>query len=185
MVFQWRPGPLVQRVAAPGGTRPVITHRRPAAAAACSPPPRPCSSSAAHRPPPGDLHDHPLVDTRTGNSRAFAADHAPWTARYDASDPGPPPAGWSTWTFRRYDNGGGALPGDQNLFDGPLDRMKGSPGAPEGPRRGASRTERRRLRHPTERPPPLTVTATPVPVHLPFTLVTYVQPVNDLERMPG
>ncbi|MFF6814803.1 lysozyme [Streptomyces sp. NPDC012403] len=63
-------------------------------------------------------------NTCTGNSRAFAADHALWIARYDASGPGPLPAGWSTWTFWQYDNGGGTLPGDQNLFNGSLDRMK-------------------------------------------------------------
>ncbi|GAA5209400.1 hypothetical protein GCM10023323_32740 [Streptomyces thinghirensis] len=32
---------------------------------------------------------------------------------------------------------------------------------------------------------PVPVTVAPCPVHLPFTLVTYVRPANDLERLPG
>lgn len=63
-------------------------------------------------------------NTCTGGSRAFAAGHALWTARYDAAGPGALPAGWSSWTFWQFDNGGGALPGDQNLFNGSLDRLK-------------------------------------------------------------
>ncbi|OUC82099.1 hypothetical protein CA983_42780, partial [Streptomyces swartbergensis] len=31
---------------------------------------------------------------------------------------------WTSWTFWQYDNGSGSLPGDQNLFDGSLDRLK-------------------------------------------------------------
>src|SRR5690606_2182469 len=38
---------------------------------------------------------------------------------------------------------------------------------------------------PAERHPPLPVTVAPVPVHLPFTRVTYVRRANDLERLPG
>ncbi|MER5959586.1 lysozyme [Streptomyces longhuiensis] len=52
----------------------------------------------------------------TGNSTAFAGNHALWLARYDESA-GALPSGWSYWTFWQYDNGGG-LPGDQNLFNG-------------------------------------------------------------------
>jgi lysozyme len=63
-------------------------------------------------------------NTCTGRSRAFAANHHLWVARYDAASAGALPAGWSSWTFWQYDNGGGALPGDQNLFDGSLDRLK-------------------------------------------------------------
>ncbi|MEU4468766.1 lysozyme [Streptomyces sp. NPDC024017] len=63
-------------------------------------------------------------NTCTGGSRAFAAGHDLWIARYDAAGPGALPAGWSSWTFWQFDNGGGALPGDQNLFNGSLDRLK-------------------------------------------------------------
>ncbi|AXE84943.1 lysozyme [Streptomyces sp. Go-475] len=62
--------------------------------------------------------------TCTGDSSAFAADHPLWIARYDAASAGTLPAGWSSWTFWQYDNGSGALPGDQNLFNGSLDRLK-------------------------------------------------------------
>ncbi|WP_413756593.1 lysozyme [Streptomyces sp. MMBL 11-3] len=58
----------------------------------------------------------------TGNSAAFASNHALWLARYSAS-PGPLPAGWKFWTFWQYDNGG-SLPGDQNLFNGSLSQLK-------------------------------------------------------------
>lgn len=63
-------------------------------------------------------------NTCTGGSRAFAADHPLWIARYDAAHPGALPAGWSTWTFWQHDNDGGPLPGDQNVFRGSLDRLK-------------------------------------------------------------
>ncbi|MER6715907.1 lysozyme [Streptomyces sp. NPDC000877] len=62
--------------------------------------------------------------TCTGNSSAFAADHPLWIARYDSASAGTLPAGWSSWTFWQYDNGSGALPGDQNLFNWSLDRLK-------------------------------------------------------------
>ena len=63
-------------------------------------------------------------NTCTGSSRAFAADHPLWIARYDAASAGTLPAGWTSWTFWQYDNGTGSLPGDQNLFNGSLDRLK-------------------------------------------------------------
>jgi len=59
----------------------------------------------------------------TGGSRAFAANHALWLARYDSGGAGALPAGWSYWTFWQYDNGG-SLPGDQNLFNGSMGRLK-------------------------------------------------------------
>jgi GH25 family lysozyme M1 (1,4-beta-N-acetylmuramidase) len=62
-------------------------------------------------------------NTCTGASRAFAANHALWLARYDAADAGALPGGWSYWTFWQYDNSG-ALPGDQNLFNGSLSGLK-------------------------------------------------------------
>ncbi|MEV1021745.1 lysozyme [Streptomyces sp. NPDC050264] len=58
----------------------------------------------------------------TGNSQAFAANHALWLARYDESS-GALPAGWSYWTFWQYDNGG-SLPGDQNVFNGSMAQLK-------------------------------------------------------------
>lgn len=59
----------------------------------------------------------------TGSSRVFAANHALWIARHDSADAGSLPAGWSYWTFWQYDNSG-SLPGDQNLFNGSLSRLK-------------------------------------------------------------
>ncbi|MFK0116196.1 lysozyme [Streptomyces sp. NPDC090994] len=61
--------------------------------------------------------------TCTGNSRAFAADHPLWIARYDAPSAGELPAGWASYTFWQYDNAG-PLPGDQNVFNGSLARLK-------------------------------------------------------------
>jgi GH25 family lysozyme M1 (1,4-beta-N-acetylmuramidase) len=62
-------------------------------------------------------------NTCTGSSRAFAGNHALWIARHDSADAGSLPAGWSYWTFWQYDNSG-SLPGDQNLFNGSLSRLK-------------------------------------------------------------
>jgi lysozyme len=68
----------------------------------------------------------------TGGSTAFGADHPLWVARYSPSGPGRLPAGWKHWTIWQYDNGGGrppgglpdGLPGDQNLFNGSMGRLK-------------------------------------------------------------
>jgi lysozyme len=72
---------------------------------------------------------HPVIYTTThwwkkctGNTADFAGTNPLWLARYHSS-PGTLPAGWATWTFWQYDNSG-ALPGDQNVFNGPLDRLK-------------------------------------------------------------
>ncbi|MET7353564.1 lysozyme [Streptomyces mirabilis] len=62
-------------------------------------------------------------NTCTGGSGAFAANHALWLARYDSADTGALPVGWSTWTFWQYDNSG-TLPGDQNLFNGSMARLR-------------------------------------------------------------
>ncbi|MBC9731124.1 lysozyme [Streptomyces sp. TRM68367] len=62
-------------------------------------------------------------NTCTGGSSAFAANHHLWIARYNRSGAGTLPAGWSSWTIWQYDNGG-TLPGDQNLFNGSIDRLK-------------------------------------------------------------
>lgn len=61
--------------------------------------------------------------TCTGDSHAFASDHPLWLAHYDSPDVGVLPGGWSTWTFWQYGNKG-ALPGDQNLFNGSMTRLK-------------------------------------------------------------
>ncbi|MEV5982387.1 lysozyme [Streptomyces sp. NPDC052114] len=58
----------------------------------------------------------------TGGSRAFAANHALWLARWSASA-GSMPRGWAYWTFWQHDNGG-RLPGDQNLFNGSMKQLK-------------------------------------------------------------
>jgi lysozyme len=58
----------------------------------------------------------------TGNSAAFASNHPLWLARYSAAA-GSLPSGWNFWTFWQYDNSG-SLPGDQNVFNGSLSRLK-------------------------------------------------------------
>lgn len=60
--------------------------------------------------------------TCTGNSGAFAGDHALWLARYDDSS-GALPKGWAYWTFWQF-NHRGSLPGDQNLFNGSMAQLK-------------------------------------------------------------
>ncbi|MFG3096229.1 lysozyme [Streptomyces sp. NPDC048202] len=59
----------------------------------------------------------------TGNSRAFAADHALWIASHDSSDPGRLPGGWRYWTFWQHGTKG-RLPGDQDLFGGSAARLR-------------------------------------------------------------
>lgn len=59
----------------------------------------------------------------TGNSRAFAANHALWIASHGTPDPGSLPGGWRHWTFWQYGIKGG-LPGDQNLFNGSPGRLR-------------------------------------------------------------
>ncbi|MFH9675199.1 lysozyme [Streptomyces sp. NPDC017405] len=59
----------------------------------------------------------------TGNSRAFSKNHPLWIARHGTSRPGTLPGGWQYWTFWQY-GAAGTLPGDQNLFNGTLDRLR-------------------------------------------------------------
>ena len=59
----------------------------------------------------------------TGGSGAFARNHALWVARYNATDAGSLPNGWSYWTIWQYDNSGD-LPGDQNLFNGSAAQLR-------------------------------------------------------------
>ncbi|MEV0524404.1 lysozyme [Streptomyces sp. NPDC050439] len=58
----------------------------------------------------------------TGGSRVFGSDHALWLARW-ASTPGALPKGWSRLTVWQHDNAG-ALPGDQNLFNGSANTLR-------------------------------------------------------------
>jgi GH25 family lysozyme M1 (1,4-beta-N-acetylmuramidase) len=60
--------------------------------------------------------------TCTGNSSAFAAKNALWIARYSSSV-GTLPAGWKYQTFWQWADTG-AFPGDQDRFNGALDRVK-------------------------------------------------------------
>ncbi|BBC37545.1 Glycosyl hydrolase family 25 [Streptomyces graminofaciens] len=62
--------------------------------------------------------------TCTGNSAAFGANHPLWLARYDSAGAGELPAGWTFWTIWQHDNASGSLPGDQNLFNGSMARLK-------------------------------------------------------------
>lgn len=60
----------------------------------------------------------------TGNSRAFAADHALWIASHGSSSgPGRLPGGWRYWTFWQHGTKG-KLPGDQDLFGGSTTRLR-------------------------------------------------------------
>ncbi|MEU6589440.1 lysozyme [Streptomyces sp. NPDC046881] len=59
----------------------------------------------------------------TGNSRAFSSSNPLWIARHGTSRPGTLPGGWRYWTFWQYATKG-RLPGDQNLFNGPLSRLR-------------------------------------------------------------
>jgi GH25 family lysozyme M1 (1,4-beta-N-acetylmuramidase) len=57
----------------------------------------------------------------TGGSTASAASDPLWTARY-TSTPGALPSGWSYQTFWQYADSG-ALPGDQDYFNGAYSRL--------------------------------------------------------------
>ncbi|GGQ65816.1 lysozyme [Kitasatospora griseola] len=59
--------------------------------------------------------------TCTGNNSSFGATNPLWIARY-ASSVGTLPAGWSYQTIWQYADSG-TLPGDQNYFNGALDRV--------------------------------------------------------------
>nr|WP_208036542.1 lysozyme [Streptomyces cyanogenus] len=59
----------------------------------------------------------------TGNSRALSSSNPLWIARHGTSRPGTLPGGWRYWTFWQYDTKG-RLPGDQNLFNGTLSRLR-------------------------------------------------------------
>ncbi|HEY5836776.1 lysozyme [Streptomyces sp.] len=60
--------------------------------------------------------------TCTGNSAAFSSTNALWIARY-ASSAGTLPAGWPYYTFWQYADSG-VFPGDQDYFNGALDRVQ-------------------------------------------------------------
>jgi uncharacterized protein with LGFP repeats len=59
--------------------------------------------------------------TCTGNTSNFAANDPLWIARY-ASDPGPLPAGWASYTFWQFADQG-TYPGDQDTFNGSHDQL--------------------------------------------------------------
>ncbi|GAA2821800.1 lysozyme [Crossiella cryophila] len=72
---------------------------------------------------------HPTIYTTTnwwkqctGNDPSFGKDHPLWLARY-AKELGERPAGWSFHTFWQFDDKG-KFPGDQNEFNGTLDRLR-------------------------------------------------------------
>ncbi|MCW3840998.1 lysozyme [Micromonospora yasonensis] len=60
--------------------------------------------------------------TCTGNTSQFAANNPLWIARY-ASTVGTLPAGWPTYSFWQWASSG-TFPGDQNVWNGTLDRLK-------------------------------------------------------------
>ncbi|MFD7730855.1 lysozyme [Kitasatospora phosalacinea] len=60
--------------------------------------------------------------TCTGNNSSFAATNPLWIARYSTAV-GTLPAGWSYQTIWQYSDSG-TLPGDQDYFNGALDRVK-------------------------------------------------------------
>jgi GH25 family lysozyme M1 (1,4-beta-N-acetylmuramidase) len=72
---------------------------------------------------------HPAIYTTTdwwractGNAGGFASTNPLWIARY-ASSPGTLPAGWGWYTFWQYSDSG-TFPGDQNVFNGSLTRLR-------------------------------------------------------------
>lgn len=78
-----------------------------------------------------------LWNTCAGGSRAFAADRPLWIARYGSSHAGTLPAGWSSWTFWQYDNGGARVTRISSTV--PRTIWRGSPRAPGRAASGASR----------------------------------------------
>ncbi|GGV51740.1 hypothetical protein GCM10010277_47790 [Streptomyces longisporoflavus] len=105
----------------------------------------------------------------------------------------------SRLAFRRYENGGGGLPGDQDLFDGSLNQLRRfARGQCEGgqggttPRRPGFRAAPRRSGRPSTGArrnrsaiASYWVTARPDPVHFPFTLLAYVPLATDVQQKPG
>jgi GH25 family lysozyme M1 (1,4-beta-N-acetylmuramidase) len=60
--------------------------------------------------------------TCTGNYSGFAANSPLWIARYSSSV-GTLPAGWSVYSFWQWSSSG-VFPGDQDVWNGTLDRLK-------------------------------------------------------------
>ncbi|MGS2618621.1 lysozyme [Micromonospora sp. LZ34] len=60
--------------------------------------------------------------TCTGNYAGFTGTNPLWLARY-ANTVGTVPAGWATWSFWQWASSG-ALPGEQNVWNGSLDRLR-------------------------------------------------------------
>jgi GH25 family lysozyme M1 (1,4-beta-N-acetylmuramidase) len=75
-------------------------------------------------------HAYPVIYTTadwwnscTAGSGAFTNLDPVWVANYNASDGGPLPGTWGFYTFWQYADSG-SLPGDQDTFNGALDRLK-------------------------------------------------------------
>jgi GH25 family lysozyme M1 (1,4-beta-N-acetylmuramidase) len=62
-------------------------------------------------------------NTCTGNYAGFAATSPLWIARYSGAV-GALPAGWSTYSWWQWSSSG-ALPGDQDVWNGTWDRLRG------------------------------------------------------------
>jgi GH25 family lysozyme M1 (1,4-beta-N-acetylmuramidase) len=74
-------------------------------------------------------HAYPVIystanwwKTCTGSSASFAALDPFWIANYGTST-GPLPSGWHFYTFWQHADSG-SLPGDQDVFNGPLTQLK-------------------------------------------------------------
>lgn len=126
-------------------------------------------------------------NTCTGSSRAFAARHALWLARYGAADPGrspragpPGPSGSTTPPAAcRVTRISSTAPlpasngwrGDSDPYRSPAFRLRSNPGI--SPWRQA------------ERGFAVRDTTKPDPVHLPFIQVAYGPPATDVQQKPG
>ena len=74
----------------------------------------------------GSCRKHPLArscwSSCTGNSGALAGNNPLWVARY-SSTVGTLPAGWGFYTIWQFADAG-TFPGDQDRFNGALDRVQ-------------------------------------------------------------
>ena len=75
-------------------------------------------------------HAYPVIysttdwwNSCTGASSAFTGLDPIWVANYSVAGGGPLPADWGFYTFWQYADSG-SVPGDQDLFNGALDRLK-------------------------------------------------------------
>jgi GH25 family lysozyme M1 (1,4-beta-N-acetylmuramidase) len=75
-------------------------------------------------------HAYPVIYSNTnwwksctGNTSSFASLDPFWVASYSTEGAGPLPNGWGFYTFWQYTDSG-SLPGDQDVFNGALSRLK-------------------------------------------------------------